>query len=61
MTIAFLFVTLFALLLYGGLFGFLGLFLAVPLVIFFWTVIQVLWVERTIDTDEDRIAPVVAE
>lgn len=55
------FVTLFALLLFGGLFGFLGLFLAVPLVIFFWTVVQVLWVERTIDTDEDRIAPVVAE
>lgn len=55
------FVTLFALLLFGGLFGFLGLFLAVPLVIFFWTVIQVLWVERTIDTDRDRIAPVVRE
>jgi predicted PurR-regulated permease PerM len=55
------FVTLFALLLFGGLFGFLGIFLALPLVIFFWTVIQVLWVERTIDTDQDRIAPVVQE
>lgn len=55
------FVTLFALLLFGGLFGFLGIFLALPLVIFFWTVIQVLWVERTIDTDRDRIAPVVQE
>ncbi len=55
------FVTLFALLLFGGLFGFLGIFLALPLVIFFWTVVQVLWVERTIDTDRDRIAPVVQE
>jgi predicted PurR-regulated permease PerM len=55
------FVTLFALLLFGGLFGFLGIFLALPLVIFFWTVVQVLWVERTIDTDQDRIAPVVQE
>jgi predicted PurR-regulated permease PerM len=55
------FVTLFALLFFGGLFGFLGIFLALPLVIFFWTVIQVLWVERTIDTDQDRIAPVVQE
>jgi predicted PurR-regulated permease PerM len=55
------FVTLFALLLFGGLFGFMGIFLALPLVIFFWTVIQVLWVERTIDTDQDRIAPVVQE
>lgn len=55
------FVTLFALLFFGGLFGFLGIFLALPLVIFFWTVVQVLWVERTIDTDQDRIAPVVQE
>ena len=39
----------------------LGIFLALPLVIFFWTVVQVLWVERTIDTDQDRIAPVVQE
>ncbi|HEX7242489.1 MAG TPA: AI-2E family transporter [Longimicrobiaceae bacterium] len=55
------FVTLFALLLFGGLFGFMGIFLAVPLAIFFWTVIQVLWVERTIDTDDDRIRPVVKD
>jgi predicted PurR-regulated permease PerM len=55
------FVTLFALLLFGSLFGFLGIFLAVPLAILVWTVVQVLWVERAIDTDEDRIAPVVEE
>ena len=55
------FVTLFALVFFGSLFGFLGIFLAVPLTILFWTVVQVLWVERAIDTDEDRIAPVVQE
>jgi predicted PurR-regulated permease PerM len=55
------FVTLFGLVLFGSLFGFLGIFLAVPLVLLVWTVVQVLWVERAIDTDRDRIAPVVSE
>ncbi len=55
------FVTLFALVLFGGIFGFLGLLLALPLVILVWTVVQVLWVERALDTDRDRIAPVVRE
>ena len=55
------FITLFALVLFGGLFGFLGMLLALPIVLLLWTVVQVLWVERTIDTDRDRIAPVVAE
>ena len=55
------FLTLFALVLFGGLFGFLGLLLALPLTLLVWTVVQVLWVERAIDTDEDRIAPVVRE
>jgi predicted PurR-regulated permease PerM len=55
------FVTLFALVLFGSLFGFLGLFLALPLVLLVWTVVQVLWVERALDTDRDRIAPVVEE
>jgi hypothetical protein len=31
-----------------------------PLMLF-WTVIEVLWVERAIDTDDDRIRPVVNE
>jgi hypothetical protein len=26
-----------------------------------WTLVQVLWVERAIDTDRERIAPVVSE
>jgi len=55
------FVTLFALLLFGSLFGFLGILLSVPLVLLIWTLVEVLWVERAIDTDEDPIAPVVKE
>jgi predicted PurR-regulated permease PerM len=55
------FVTLFGLVLFGSLFGFLGILLAIPLVMLTWTTVQVLWVERAIDTDRDRIAPVVEE
>lgn len=55
------FVTLFALVLFGSLFGLLGILLAMPLVLLFWTVVEVLWVERVLDADEDHIAPVVAE
>jgi predicted PurR-regulated permease PerM len=54
-------VTLFALMLFGSLFGFLGVLLAIPLVMLVWTVTQVLWVERAIDTDRDHIAPVVQD
>lgn len=55
------FITLFAIVLFGSLFGLLGIFLAVPLVLLLWTALQVLWVERAIDTDEDPIEPVVEE
>lgn len=55
------FVTLFALVLFGSLFGFLGILLALPLVMLVWTIVQVLWVERAIDTDRERIAPVVRD
>jgi predicted PurR-regulated permease PerM len=55
------FVTLFALLLFGGLFGFLGVLLSIPLVLLIATIVQVFWVERAIDTDEDTIMPVVEE
>ncbi|MBW3573109.1 MAG: AI-2E family transporter [Gemmatimonadetes bacterium] len=55
------FVTLFALVLFGSLFGFLGILLALPLVMLVWTLVQVLWVERAIDTDRERIAPVVSD
>jgi len=55
------FVTLFALVFFGSLFGFLGILLSIPLTLFFWTVIEVLWVERALDTGDDRIAPVVEE
>jgi hypothetical protein len=39
----------------------MGLLLALPLTLLAWTAVQVFWVERTIDTDRDRIAPVVKE
>lgn len=55
------FVTLFALILFGGMFGFLGVLLAVPLTLLFWTLVQVLWVERAIDTDGEVIRPVARE
>ena len=55
------FITLFALVFFAGIFGFLGMLLALPLVLLVWTVVQVLWVERAIDTDRDPITPVVEE
>lgn len=55
------FVTLFALILSGSLFGFLGIVLAVPLVLLGWTVIEVLWVERAIGAEADQIEPLVRE
>jgi predicted PurR-regulated permease PerM len=55
------FVTLFALVLFGSLFGFLGVLLALPLVLLVTTVVQVLWVERAIDTDGERIQPVASK
>jgi predicted PurR-regulated permease PerM len=54
-------VTLFALFLFGSIFGFFGMLLALPLVLLFWTVIQVFWVEGAIETDQDRIPDVVEE
>jgi predicted PurR-regulated permease PerM len=54
-------VTLFALILFGSIFGFLGILLALPIVIFIWTVVEVLWVERAIETDEDTLPPAVEE
>lgn len=53
------FVTVFAIFFFSAIFGFMGIVLALPIVILLWTVIEVLWVERAIDTDEDRIEPVV--
>ncbi len=55
------FVTLFALVFFGSLFGFLGLLLSIPLVLLIWTVVEVLWVERAIDTNHDWIPDVVEE
>ena len=54
-------ITLFALVTFGSIFGFLGMLFALPLVLLLWTVLQVFWVEGAIDTDQDQIAPVVDE
>jgi len=54
-------ITLFALVLFGSMFGFLGILLAVPLALLVWTVVEVLWVEQAIDADDDTIPPVVRE
>lgn len=53
------FVTLLALLLFGSLFGVLGAILALPLTLAIATVVQVLWVEQTLDAGDDEIEPVV--
>lgn len=55
------FVTVFAIVLFGSLFGFLGILLALPLVILVWTVIETLWVERALHAGGDAIEPVVEE
>jgi len=56
------FVTLFTLILFGSIFGFLGVLLALPIVILIWTVVEVLWVERALEDDpEASMEPVVEE
>lgn len=55
------FVALFALYFFGNLFGFLGVILALPLVLLIWTVVEVLWVERVLGTEHDRFEPLVRE
>lgn len=55
------FVTLFSLFLFATLFGFLGILLAVPLVLLIWTVLEVLWADRAVHSAHDRIEPVAKE
>lgn len=55
------FVTLFSLLFFGSIFGFLGVILALPLVILVWTAVEVLWVDRAIQAETDVIEPLVRE
>lgn len=55
------FVTLLALLLFGALFGFLGILLAIPLVLLVWTAVEVYWVDRHLWTNRGPIEPVVDE
>ena len=55
------FVTLFSLFLFATLFGFLGILLAIPLVLLIWTVVEVLWVDRALHAGDDAIEPVARE
>jgi predicted PurR-regulated permease PerM len=53
------FVTLLALLLFSSIFGILGAILSLPLALAIGTMIQVLWVEQTLQAGDDEIEPVV--
>jgi predicted PurR-regulated permease PerM len=53
------FVTLLALLLFAAMFGFLGALLALPLALALGTIIEVFWVEETIETGDEEIEPMV--
>jgi predicted PurR-regulated permease PerM len=55
------FVTLLALLLFGSMFGLLGAVLALPLALALATLVEVLWVEETLEAGADEIEPVVEE
>jgi predicted PurR-regulated permease PerM len=53
------FVTLLALLLFGSMFGLLGAVLALPLVLAIGTMVEVLWVEETLNDRGEAIEPLV--
>lgn len=55
------FVTLLALLLFAAMFGFLGALLALPLTLAIGTLIEVFWVEETIETKDEEIEPLVKD
>jgi predicted PurR-regulated permease PerM len=53
------FVTLLALLLFASMYGLLGAILSLPLVLAIGTMVEVFWVEETLDAGGDEIRPVV--
>jgi predicted PurR-regulated permease PerM len=53
------FVTLLALLLFASMFGLLGAILSLPLVLAIGTIVEVFWVEETLNAGDDRIKPLV--
>ncbi len=53
------FLTLLSLLLFGSMFGFLGAVLSIPITLAIITLVEVLWVEETLDAGDDEIEPVV--
>ena len=55
------FLTLLSLLLFSSMFGFLGAVLSIPITLAIITLVEVLWVEETLDSGDDVIEPVVEE
>jgi predicted PurR-regulated permease PerM len=55
------FVTLIGLLLFTSMFGLLGAILSLPIVLLLGTLVEVLWVEETLDAGDDEIEPVVED
>jgi putative permease len=53
------FVTILSLLLFGSIFGILGAILALPIMLVIATIVQVLWIEETLDAGDDDIEPLV--
>jgi predicted PurR-regulated permease PerM len=53
------FVTLLALLLFSSMFGILGAILSIPIVLAIGTMIEVLWIEETLEAQDDEIEPMV--
>jgi putative permease len=53
------FVTLLALLLFGSMFGILGAVLSLPLVLALASIVEVFWVEESLQAGDDEIGPVV--
>lgn len=53
------FVTILALLLFSSMFGLLGAILALPITLALATIVEVLWVEETLEAGDDEIEPLV--
>ncbi|MFW5972949.1 MAG: AI-2E family transporter [Bacteroidota bacterium] len=53
------FVTLLSLLLFSSMFGLLGAILSIPITLAIITMVEVMWVENTLQSQDDEIEPVV--
>lgn len=53
------FITLLALLLFGSMFGILGAILSLPIVLLLGTIVEIFWVEETLQQGEEEVEPLV--